>query len=703
MDISISTSLDFLSCMMKLPKAAQQQTMQFLKRYPRNPKASGFNFEKIFRASDDRLRSVRISKGYRAILQMPRKGSTILALWVDKHDEAYDWAQRNAANIHPDTGAIQVRPVSHIEPDEKPLVPTAERQPGLFSAYRGRQLRRLGVPEDALSWVLRLKDISDLESHRQQLSPDAYECLHFLATGIPYEEVLAVAGTAKPKVVDTEDVEAALELPATKRQFVRIDEEILEEIFHGSLERWRVFLHPEQRRVVEIKANGPVRVLGGAGTGKTVAAMHRAKWLVTKVFTEPDDKILFFTFNTNLAADIDKHLSSICPLEVLNRIEVKNLDRWVTYQLHRMRVEFKAVYTEREYVRRAWREAVSALPEDAPWTSAWLKDEYEAVVVAHGIKTQQEYLNVSRVGRGTRLARSRRMQLWEVFGTYLEALADRNVMESEDMYREVAARISDGASVGNYRAALVDEAQDMSAEALRLIRTIVPEGPNDLFIVGDPHQRIYGRPVVLMRCGIDIRGRGRKLRVNYRTPEEVRAWASALLQGVRFDDLDGEADSQMGYVSLLHGERPKVSHHNSRHDEIHAIVEHIRGLGCGDRLHTICLVARTYNLRKAYENGLKQAGIPTHLLGKGADDPAVPGVRIGTMHRVKGLEFDHMIAAGIQANTMPLRSSLSDLDRVAQSHVLRRERSLLYVVATRVKKTLLISGYGRKSEFLLDD
>ena len=700
MNISIATSTDFLECVFKLPKSVQQQTIQFIKNYPRNPKASGFNFEKIARAADESLRSVRISKGYRAILKAPRKGSTFLALWVDKHDEAYDWAERHAVDIHPDTGAIQVLPVE-VERVPVSSVPQEKAEAALFDSYRDRQLRRVGVPEDLLPLVRSLKDNADLNKYRDILPKNAFECLHFLSDGIPYNEVLSIAGTTE-RNVDTDDIDAALALPVTQRQFVRIDEALLEEIFHGALEKWRVFLHPEQRRVVEIKANGPVRVLGGAGTGKTVAAIHRAKWLATEVFTAPEDRILFFTFNTNLAADIEKHLSTICPPDVLDRIEVKNLDRWVVWYLYKLGAEFKPVYQDPKFAKSAWKKALKMLPEEVSWPSAWVKDEYQAVIVANGIKTKEAYLDVSRAGRGTRLARSRRMQLWIAFDAYQEMLGDRRLLEPEDMYRELADRISLSEQVGSYRAVIVDEVQDMSAAALRLIRSIVPEGPHDLFIVGDPHQRIYGHPVVLSQCGIRIRGRGRRLRINYRTPEEVRAWAGALLAGVQYDNLDGVSESQAGYVSLLHGEEPTVLHFDSRDDEIKAVVKHIKELGCGDRLHTICLVARTYSQRKIYENGLKRAEIATHQLGKEADDPRMPGVRIATMHRVKGLEFDHLIAAGVQAGTMPLRSSLSGMDQVAQNHILKRERSLLYVVATRVKKTLLVTGHGTKSEFLSD-
>ena len=123
---------------------------------------------------------------------------------------------------------------------------------------------------------------------------------------------------------------------------------------------------------------------------------------------------------------------------------------------------------------------------------------------------------------------------------------------------------------GTFTSVVVDEAQDIVAQAWRLIRSIVPSGRNDLFIVGDAHQRIYSRHrVVLGRCGIDIRGRARKLRLNYRTTEETRRWASRLLDRCSIDDLDGGADNNRGVRSVAHGPEPRLRLFQSRDEQPH--------------------------------------------------------------------------------------------------------------------------------------
>ena len=700
MKIELAVSQDFFSQVMTLPESVRLQTDKFVKSFKRDPKAVGFNYERIENANPQ-LRSVRLNRGYRVILLAPKKGNHYVAMWADKHDEAYDWARRRRVEVHPDTGTLQVYSVVDSTDQHRRPAPSSDSTPALlFGKYRRRQLRRVGVPEELLDAVHALSDESDLAYLQNELPTEAYESLRYLVEGVPYAEVLELV--LAQEEVDTDDVDAALERKGTRKQFVRVDDELLEEAFRGSLEAWRVFLHPEQRRLVEMHANGPYRVLGGAGTGKTVVAIHRAHWLAANVFTDPGDKILFLTYNTNLAADIRRSLGRICSEDVLSRIEVKNIDRWAMRMLYSQQYSFKATYQDKIATKKAWHEARVALPEDAAWSNAWLKDEYEAVVVQHGLRSLHDYLSISRAGRGTRLGHRQREVLWRMFSAYQEALEDLGLWEPEDVYREVAASIESGELEVSYRAVLVDEAQDMTPAGLRLIRSIAPQGPNDLFITGDPHQRIYGRPVVLSKCGIEIRGRSRTLRINYRTPEEVRSWATTVLKNESFDDLDGEAAQQLGYLSLLHGEPPAVRHFETQREEIDAILQHIKYLDCDDRLHIICLVTRTQDHAKPYVNGLKARGIETHRLSGKADDVTVPGVRIASMHRVKGLEYDHMIAAAVNAKTIPFMRYSSGIDQVARGHVHKRERSLLYVVATRAKKTLLVTGYGERCEFLPD-
>lgn len=243
----------------------------------------------------------------------------------------------------------------------------------------------------------------------------------------------------------------------------------------------------------------------------------------------------------------------------------------------------------------------------------------------------------------------------------------------------------------------------MSPEAFRLLRSIVPEGSNDLFIVGDAHQRIYRHRTTLSHCGIDIRGRGRKLKINYRTTDEIRRFAVGVLEGRPIDDLDGGLDDQKGYVSLTHGSPPTVRTFDSMSDELEFLGAHVTQLiSQGVPAESICLVARTHRILEGYVPALNDAGIETYEIRRNsADRRNRSGLRVATMHRVKGLEFDHMIVVSANADILPLDQSVESAeDDVARRNVETAERSLLYVALTRAKKSALVTSWGALSPFL---
>jgi superfamily I DNA/RNA helicase len=342
-------------------------------------------------------------------------------------------------------------------------------------------------------------------------------------------------------------------------------------------------------------SNGPVRVLGGAGTGKTVVGMHRARYLAEEVFTGKDDRILLTTFTKNLATDISQNLRKLCSDEkAWTRLEVQHLDGWVANFLRTQGYRPEVVYNEDN---DGWKNALDQAPEDSGLLESFYRVEWESVIQAQNITSVDEYLAAARIGRGTRLSRDIKKKVWLVFQEYRAQLNERGKKEYVDLIRDARQFIENKALRPPYRAVMVDEAQDMSAEAFRLLRTIVPHGENDLFIVGDAHQRIYRHRVSLGKCGIDIRGRGKKLKINYRTTDEIRRFAVRLLEGRPIDDLDGGQDDQKGYMSLTHGMAPVVKTFASAAEEAAYLKQHIHALLAeGSPLESIFVVVRTKKL-----------------------------------------------------------------------------------------------------------
>ena len=326
----VALSDGFLGAFARIPKAQQKKVQEFISKFRQDPTSNGLNYEKIHDARSKNVHSVRIDQTYRGIVLKPEQGALYMLMWVDKHDEAYDWARRHDCSIHPVTGAIQVIDISYIKPAPEAIVD----KPKLFAAYSAEQILALGVPPVFIDQVMALTDEAGLNQLESIMPAEAWEPLHWLAEGLDYQEVLEEFNDHRDEPVDTNDFMEAIERSKRRFHVVENEQELLQ-MLNAPLEKWRVFLHPSQRKLVESPANGPVRVLGGAGTGKTVVAMHRARWLSQRLADKPGKKVLFTTFTRNLAADIRANLQRLCTREEMARIDVVNIDAWMSDQLKR--------------------------------------------------------------------------------------------------------------------------------------------------------------------------------------------------------------------------------------------------------------------------------------------------------------------------------------------------------------------------------
>jgi len=705
--IKMAASMDFFKAYSDLPKQQQQKVQRFLDDFKKNPTASGYNYENIHSAADPHLRSVRIDGNYRAIVLKPKEGNVYCLLWVDTHDKAYQWAKSKRILVHPEVGSIQILDVSQSE--EIATEKTREKSlPSLFEAFPAKDLIRLGIPEEILPRVYELKAEGELDQLSPSLPGEAAEALYMLASGYSLEEAYTElqTRTESDPPVDPEDFEAALKHPDTLRRFVIIsDDSDLESVLEASLEKWRVFLHPSQRRIVELDIQGPIRVLGGAGTGKTVVALHRAKRLAENL-NAPHERILFTTFTKNLATDIQSNLRKICDPEIMKKIDVINLDALVSQFLQKQGYEYKLSYQSQDsdLLNSCWDLAMDKAPPELALSLGFYQEEWAQIVLAKGIRSENDYLKVARMGRGTALNRMQRKKIWPVFHEFRLQLREKGYKEVEDAYWDAREILLEKPHILPYSHILLDEAQDMGEQALKLIRAMLSPGRNDIFIVGDAHQRIYRHKLVLSQCGINIQGKNHsfKLKINYRTTDEIRKWATHLLENRSIDDLDDGVDTQKGYRSLMHGAKPEVRVYKSFDQEIEAIVSTLEDLQKVFPLNHMCLTLRDRNQLKNYGNALEKQGIPIRVIQtQQADKENEPGLRLATMHRVKGLEFDAVLIAGASEGIIPPSHVIQQCaDAIDLENTETRERSLLYVAATRAKQKLFISAFGKLSPFL---
>lgn len=694
---------EFFEAFGGLPKPQQKKVREFLRKFRANPTDSSINYEKIKTFIDPNLRTVRIGDDYRAIVLRPETGNVYGLLWVDHHDEAMQWASRKRCTINPEIGAIQIYDM--IEADgvapTQPVAPTY-KVPPLFAQVADGDLVGIGVPEELLPMVRAFTASEQLEAAVKQLPAMAYEGLKFLADGETLADVRDALGlsTTKPDVV-ANDFEAALNRDASKQHFVTVDDdEALQAMLDAPLEKWRVFLHPSQRQLVERTWNGPARVLGGAGTGKTVVAMHRAAYLAREVHSGERDRILFTTFTANLAEDIAQNLDKLLEGAARKRVEVIHIDAWVARFLKANGYDYTIAYWPDlpASTRTDWENAVAIGP--SAFSPEFYREEWDRVVQPQECSSEEDYIKAARPGRGQRLSRGQRKEIWPVFEAYRNALETKRLKEGPDAMRDAASLLASRKASVPYKTIIVDEAQDIPTIGFKLIRAMLPESPNDLFIVGDGHQRIYGRQVNLGKAGIKIVGRSRRLRVNYRTTEQIRRFAVAQLEGVHVDDLDDGRDTVKGYLSLMKGPAPTIASYPSLSDEAKAIAAFV---GTDpDAAKRTCLVARTNAWVDKFHDELDALGLTIHKISRTTrDDASKPGLRIATMHRVKGLEFDRVIVAAATADLLPLASALARAsDPAAREDLEHQERALFYVALTRARREVLISSHGKPSRWL---
>lgn len=690
-----------------LPRSIQKKTTDLMGRLSsvaRNSRSDkGVNLEQVKGSKGGCLYTARIDGSYRAVVAFDSIGQNYVIVNMGKHEAMYDWAENRSYEVNPITAVPQLYKV------EEP-VEAADTDGWLFSLYSDEQLLQLGLPSAQLEQVRAMNLIEDLEDSSDVIPEDVWEALMFLAGGSEYDEVLALyREMARPSRVASFD--GVMESPQAKRSVIGFsNEDDLTRALALSLEKWRLFLHPSQQELVEEDFDGPVKVIGGAGTGKTVVAMHRAKRLAAELIEKNGadaaaSEILFTMFSTSLAYDVQSMLGSACTADEMQCIEVVNINAWLSNFINHNEIDFRVEYDDRK-IDKIWERAIRDSGAGNRFFPAFCREEYSQVIMAHGIESLVEYQRTSREDRAVALSKTARSTMWKVVESYRALLKKRHVRDADTAYAEIESKYNWWSGEPYYQHVIIDEAQDISAPAYRLLRALAGTvHTNDMFITGDSRQRIFGQSAALSECGIDVQNRRRTLKINYRTSEENRLAALRVVEGITFDDLDNGIDVDDEALSLQHGNPPIVEGFDTIDEEdlaIAATIEAFRDLGKEDR--DICVVTRQVRHAGGYMSGLEKLGIPVYDLQRArVDDRSVGGVRVCSMHRAKGLEFDCVIIANASDGALPPASVINACESEEErNNVLKSDRCLLYVAITRARDAVYITYRHEPSDLLGD-
>ncbi len=691
MDFRIAdTFTDSLARLTGDEQKAVKTTAFDLQLDPANP---GMSFHKIDQAKDKNFWSVRVSSDIRLIVH--RSDAGLLLCYVDHHDKAYDWAQRRKLEPHPKTGAAQlveiretvkevVVPV-YLQTELAVREPAAEKQP-ILSGVSEARLLGYGVPAE---WLNDAKAATEdtLLALTDHLPAEAAEALLELATG------------GQPRVAQPAVVAAnPFDHPDAQRRFrVMANVEELQRALDFPWEKWTVFLHPEQRQWVERDYTGPARVSGSAGTGKTIVALHRAAHLAR---TQPDTRVLLTTFSDTLANALQVKLRRLLGSEprLAERIDVHSLNALGLrlYKAHGGQATIASREVLRELIEGASREVGGH-----KFGLHFLLTEWEEVVDAWQLADWEAYRDVVRLGRKTRLLEAQRTVLWSIFERVRAELQARQLITHAELFGTLTAVIA-ASQNPIFDFAIVDEAQDISVAHLRFFAALGDGRPNALFFAGDLGQRIFQQPFSWKALGVDIRGRSRTLRVNYRTSHQIRTQADRLL-GPAVTDVDGNSEDRSDTVSVFNGPPPVIQSFSSEGEEIKAVGKWIAERAKDGALpHEFGMFVRSAAQLARAQDAVTAAGIVFKVLDEHVATTS-GHVSISTMHLAKGLEFRAVVVMACDDEVMPLQARIETVgDDSDLQEVYDTERHLLYVACTRARDHLLVTAVEPGSEFLDD-
>lgn len=717
-----------------------KQTQAFIRKLFEDDTLPGLHIEPIKSSADPKVRTGRVTDLYRAVLfKVQASGGQphYIFTGVWPHDEAIKVASRSVLKLNPVNGLLELIMASEV-PLPAPGSPVAtaphegppaevQRGPLLATVSTDVSLKRLtdelGIAPDIAAQAMSATSDDEIMALAEQAVEWQGLALLDLAAGQTVEQVLQTLGLDEPAPVRTGDAQQqlleSLKTPVARMQFAWLEpnEELRQVIEGDDFAKWRTFLHPEQRRYAESSYTGPFRLSGGAGTGKTVVLLHRARMLARR---DPAARVVLTTFTRNLADSLQRDLrlldGSLAPADALGfaGVFVTGVDAAASQVLGAASPVARSAAVEavlgvrgNRATRRtadahgAWRDAIaavgSALPADLR-SSAFFAAEYASVVLPNRVASRDAYLRIRRPGRGVALGRHQRGVVWDVISAYRSSAAVQGTVDFGEVCA-IAAELGSAAAARVADHVLVDERQDLTPAQWQFLRSLVAEAPDDLFIADDSQQRIYGQPVVLGRHGIRIVGRSRRLSLNYRTTEQVLRFASSVLAGIEYVDLDEELTDDCGYRSARSGPPPTRVSVASLDDELNRAAEHVRvWLEAGVQPDAIGILARDQRTVDVVARGFEERAVSVRQVTRSAATGKHP--QLMTMHRAKGMEFSRVLIFGVDAELVPAAYLLRNVPEGERPDLLQRERSLFYVASTRARDELVVMWEGEGSEFL---
>ena len=648
-----------------LPSVHKETFLTFFKAFKEDPLLSDWKYPKGGKHKN--IYIVGIDSVHSAVIGYFQRFDLYLLLQIGKDQEMYDYMNHHVFSVESSKNTVYISYQRKESTD-------------LFAHVSNLQLLEIGVPLEILHLIRNIHSIEELEEYENELDTNTYLCLIALSNR-EYEV---------NKLVDEYKNENLFKnnknyLSSTPMTLIYIHENTDFELLASKPEeKWSITLYDEQNRLINKDYIGPARLLGVAGSGKTIIALKRAKRLASTL--EENEKILVTTFTKNLLADLDLTLHQICNDEELSHIVVKNTDA-LFHDLFEELIHDRKI----DYTGELFKEVYNSFI-DFPFSIYTCKAEWEKVAEANEAYTKEEFVFAPHLTRPDRFSYEEKQKLWELFERYIALMEERKLYDREYAYYYLYHYIQNTYHDYFYKHIIIDEAQDLSQSELKLLRALAgKQHRNDLYIVGDEKQRIYLKKAILEKCEIDIGNRNEYLSTCYRTTNGILQYALGIVKDI-------ENNNQIN-VSLNIGKTPEIHEYRSFEQEIEFILSKIVYLyNKGVELKEICIVLRSNASLMKYSEYLENKGWDTYILS--ADDfsyQLYDAIRITTIHRVKGLEYDYIFLAEMNQCVIP-----GDYDYQSElyQYLANQQKCLLYVALTRARKEAYITSSDEMSVFI---
>jgi mRNA-degrading endonuclease RelE of RelBE toxin-antitoxin system len=602
-------------------------------------------------------------------------------------------------SLEPERSPIDEAPSLVRPPVRKPVERPVQQNP--LSPFVDDVLTQAGIPEPVIKAVRRVPKNVHLETalanmHLEHgallLLLDMWERPSF------YLERLDQGATLDVELARLEEEEAALrvsgDLSSSSLMSVA-DMAAFAALLDRPIEDWMVYLHPEQAWPVRLSIDGPVRVKGAAGTGKTVVALHRARRLAE----HGAKRVLLTTFLSTLP-DVWRGLFATFAPEVASKIDMRSVDKVVRQLYLESGGEFGPAGND-ERLGALNRVIQAARRKTGGLAAGQLDDEIEIIIEGRALGSLDEYLALERSGRGSSLLGPAREEVWEIYERYRARLGRAGLIDFAAMRREALAALREGRVSLEYDAVIVDEAQDLTETSVRLLAELAGGFPRpNITVVGDGQQSIYAGGFSLRSVGIDVRGRSKPLTTNWRNTYAIWLAAQAFIAGESFDDLeDDELETRLDEDTpypLRDGVEPRLFVLDDSYDEAAFVAALVaddvqRGVDPAD-----CAVLHPTNKGvDAILRALRADGVPTQKLTdyKGVRSS---GAKVGTFHRAKGIEFKRVYIAGLGKERWPIL--WKETDRESRDAERKRQVRAAFVAMTRARDDLQVVCAGEPSE-----